>query len=320
MRERPRLRDGAVGPETRTATAAKALRHILETLPRDELFQPRDDCFRRPRWASSACRARVRSKLFVRRDRYGRFFSTLVYVPRERMSTQLRHRIGRCCATHWAASGSTPTCRSAIRRWRRCIIIARARNATAIAEVDLPALEAMLAEIVRDWRDGLRDNWWRAMARGRAEACWSRMPRTAGRLHRGVSPGSRPTVLKSPACKPGDPAPLSLPRRAPVRTPPALQFATARCASRCRKPADAGEHGPAVFSSIPSKWRPTESASSRTSRSEPLAGRLESMDQAELRSTRFDAHLARRVENDGFNRLVLAAADGSGARSLMLRA
>ena len=36
---------------------------------------------------------RVRSKLFLRRDRYGRYFSALAYIPRDRMSTQVRHKI-----------------------------------------------------------------------------------------------------------------------------------------------------------------------------------------------------------------------------------
>jgi glutamate dehydrogenase len=36
---------------------------------------------------------RVRSKLFLRRDRYGRFYSVLVYVPRDRHDTRMRRRI-----------------------------------------------------------------------------------------------------------------------------------------------------------------------------------------------------------------------------------
>ena len=35
----------------------------------------------------------MRSKLFLRRDRYGRFFSALVYIPRDRFNTDVRQRI-----------------------------------------------------------------------------------------------------------------------------------------------------------------------------------------------------------------------------------
>jgi hypothetical protein len=36
---------------------------------------------------------RARTRLFVRRDRYGRFFTCLVFVPRDRFNTAVRERI-----------------------------------------------------------------------------------------------------------------------------------------------------------------------------------------------------------------------------------
>jgi glutamate dehydrogenase len=36
---------------------------------------------------------RPRTKLFLRRDRHGRFFSALVYIPRDRFSSDVRQRI-----------------------------------------------------------------------------------------------------------------------------------------------------------------------------------------------------------------------------------
>jgi glutamate dehydrogenase len=73
----------------------KALINVLEGHPRDELFQ-----------ASAAellrtCRGivnlyeRRRVRLFVRRDPYQRFFSCLLFVPRDRYNTQARERIER---------------------------------------------------------------------------------------------------------------------------------------------------------------------------------------------------------------------------------
>ncbi len=138
--------------------SGKALRHILETLPREELFQSSEDELFRTSMGILSLQERVRSKLFVRRDRYGRYFSTLVYVPRERMSTQLRHRIeamlrdalgGERVDTN-VQIGDSPLA-------QMHIIIRPGANATGDGEVDLPALEAMLAEITRDWRDGLRE-------------------------------------------------------------------------------------------------------------------------------------------------------------------
>ncbi|HEY1139430.1 MAG TPA: NAD-glutamate dehydrogenase, partial [Lysobacter sp.] len=62
--------------------SGKALRHILESLPRDEMFQSSEEELLRTATGILGLQERVRSKLFLRRDRYGRFFSVLVYIPR----------------------------------------------------------------------------------------------------------------------------------------------------------------------------------------------------------------------------------------------
>ena len=73
--------------------SGKALKHILETLPRDELFQSSESELHRLATGILGLQERVRSKLFLRRDRYGRFWSALVYIPRDRYNTDVRLRI-----------------------------------------------------------------------------------------------------------------------------------------------------------------------------------------------------------------------------------
>ena len=73
--------------------SGKALRHILETLPRDELFQSSEAELLRTATGILGLQERVRSKLFLRRDRYGRYFSVLAYIPRDRFNTDVRLRI-----------------------------------------------------------------------------------------------------------------------------------------------------------------------------------------------------------------------------------
>ncbi len=63
----------------RDSHSGKALRHILETLPRDELFQSSEDELYNTAMGILELRQRARTRLFVRRDRYGRFFTCLVY-------------------------------------------------------------------------------------------------------------------------------------------------------------------------------------------------------------------------------------------------
>ena len=72
----------------------KALVEILETYPRDELFQISDDDLFEIAMGILHLGERPRVRLFPRRDTFGRFFSCLVYVPRDRFNTQVREAIG----------------------------------------------------------------------------------------------------------------------------------------------------------------------------------------------------------------------------------
>src|SRR5262249_39789793 len=73
---------------------AKALQNILETFPRDELFQIGVDRLRDFSQGMLDLVTRPRVRLFVRVDRSDRFVSALVYVPRDRYNSGVRERIG----------------------------------------------------------------------------------------------------------------------------------------------------------------------------------------------------------------------------------
>ncbi len=68
----------------------KALLHILETFPRDELFQISEDELFDIALGILNLQERQRIALFVRSDPFERFVSCLVYVPRDRYDTELR--------------------------------------------------------------------------------------------------------------------------------------------------------------------------------------------------------------------------------------
>ncbi len=73
----------------------KAVLNVLETYPRDELFQASvDDLIRIARGVVNLYERRT-VRLLVRRDPYHRFFSCLIYVPRDRYNTEVRQRIER---------------------------------------------------------------------------------------------------------------------------------------------------------------------------------------------------------------------------------
>jgi glutamate dehydrogenase len=71
----------------------KDLVEILETYPRDELFQMSKEELFEIAMGVLHLQERQRVKLFVRRDTYGRFFSCLVFVPRDRYNTLIRERM-----------------------------------------------------------------------------------------------------------------------------------------------------------------------------------------------------------------------------------
>ena len=70
----------------------KALAHILDALPRDELFQAGEDELFDTVIGILNLQERQRIALFVRRDPLERFVSCLVFAPRERYDSDLRRR------------------------------------------------------------------------------------------------------------------------------------------------------------------------------------------------------------------------------------
>ncbi len=134
---------------------AKALQHVLETYPRDELFQISTDELQRISSGIVHLQERQRTALFVRRDPFERFVSCLVFVPRDRFDTHLRVKLQEILieafqgelSAYYTFLGEMPLVRL------HFIIKTQQGN---IPDVDLIALEEALAEAARSWTDGLR--------------------------------------------------------------------------------------------------------------------------------------------------------------------
>src|SRR3712207_4576211 len=92
VREKAYAVVAALGVE-RMSHTGKALMDVLETYPRDELFQtPLEELVPIAR-AVLHIRERRQVRLFVRPDTYRRYLSCLVYLPRDRYNTTVRERI-----------------------------------------------------------------------------------------------------------------------------------------------------------------------------------------------------------------------------------
>lgn len=74
--------------------SGNALANVLEHYPRDELFQVDDDTLYRFALAILQLDERPHVRVLARRDRFDRFVSVLVFVPRERYDRDIRAKIG----------------------------------------------------------------------------------------------------------------------------------------------------------------------------------------------------------------------------------
>ena len=77
----------------RNSHDGKALRHILEKYPRDELFQMEPEELFDIAMNILRLQERQRIALFMRQDPFGRYISCLVYIPRDRFGSDLRATI-----------------------------------------------------------------------------------------------------------------------------------------------------------------------------------------------------------------------------------
>src|SRR5258708_2103901 len=71
----------------------KNLLSILQDYPRDELFQIDEDSLLETALGILRLGDRRKTRVFVRRDLYGRFYSCLVFMPRENFNTDVRLKI-----------------------------------------------------------------------------------------------------------------------------------------------------------------------------------------------------------------------------------
>jgi len=137
----------------------KALTNVLETYLRDEMFQATEDQLFETAMGVLHIATRPRTRLFLRPDRFGRFVSCIVYVPRDRYNTDIRLRIGNilCEAVDGrVASWETafPALGAGVLARVHYVIATRQEGAP---DYDVAAIEHEIITAVRSWSDMLFD-------------------------------------------------------------------------------------------------------------------------------------------------------------------
>ena len=128
---------------------------ILEDYPREELFEISAEELTPIALGVLRLSERKQTRLFLRRDRYGRYMSCLVYLPRDRYTTKVRLRaqgILKAALRGVTVDYSAQVGDSAL---ARLYVVIRGEKGAPVPQVDAAALERRLAAAVRSWDEDL---------------------------------------------------------------------------------------------------------------------------------------------------------------------
>ncbi|MGW1902787.1 NAD-glutamate dehydrogenase [Streptomyces hirsutus] len=133
------------------------LLQILETYPRDELFQTPADELRAIATSVLYLQERRRLRLYLRQDEYGRYYSALVYLPRDRYTTGVRLRIIDILKEELGGTSVDFTAwntESILSRLHFVVRVPQGTELPQLSDQDRERIEARLVEAARSWADG----------------------------------------------------------------------------------------------------------------------------------------------------------------------
>jgi glutamate dehydrogenase len=135
---------------------AKAVSAVMETYPRDELFQATTAELVDVARGVVNLYERRQTRLMVRRDPFGRFWSCMVYVPRDRYTTDVRLRVEKLILTRFGGTHVETQVQIADTSHARLHVVVRLAVNDRAAP-DLKVLEQDIARAAMTWDDRLRE-------------------------------------------------------------------------------------------------------------------------------------------------------------------
>ncbi|MFE1326572.1 NAD-glutamate dehydrogenase [Streptomyces sp. NPDC058741] len=136
------------------------LLQILETYPRDELFQTPVGELRAIVTSVLYLQERRRLRLYLRQDEYGRYYSALVYLPRDRYTTAVRLRIIEILKEELGGISVDFTAWNTESILSRLHFVVRVPQGTELPELsdsDKERIESRLVEAARSWEDAFAE-------------------------------------------------------------------------------------------------------------------------------------------------------------------
>ena len=136
----------------------KEVAEVLDFYPREELFMTSVSDLATITAGVHMLRERRQTRLFLRKDVYGRYVSCLVYLPRDRYTTQVRLRAQEILQRAFGAVSqvdySVQVGESAVARLH---LVVRAERGRQLPDADPGELERAVAAAVRSWDDDVYD-------------------------------------------------------------------------------------------------------------------------------------------------------------------
>ncbi|GAA2695677.1 NAD-glutamate dehydrogenase [Streptomyces aculeolatus] len=136
------------------------LLQILETYPRDELFQIPVAELQSIVISVLYLQERRRLRLFLRQEEYGRYYSALVYLPRDRYTTSVRLRLVEILKEELGGTAVDFTAwntESVLSRLHFVVRVDPGTGLRELTETDVHRIENRLADASRSWNDGFTE-------------------------------------------------------------------------------------------------------------------------------------------------------------------
>ncbi|MFZ9053968.1 MAG: NAD-glutamate dehydrogenase [Woeseiaceae bacterium] len=135
---------------------AKALMHVIDTFPRDELFHSSIQDLTRTTIGILNLQDRQRVRFFLRRDTFRRFFSCLVFVPKDKYTTAVRRRIEDILKDEFDGTSVDSSVQISDLALARVHIVVHT-TAGDRSHISIQRIEKHIADVVVTWSDRLRD-------------------------------------------------------------------------------------------------------------------------------------------------------------------
>jgi glutamate dehydrogenase len=135
----------------------KDLAEFMEGYPREDLFQTTVAQLIPVAEAVLRLRERTQSRLFLRKDIYGRYMSCLLYLPRDRYTTQVRLRTQEILLKALDGSSVDYSVMVGESPVARLHIVVRAARGHLLPDVDAAKLETEVGAAIRSWDDDLAE-------------------------------------------------------------------------------------------------------------------------------------------------------------------